>query len=158
MPLDLDKLEVIARAATPGKREWIDHYGSVKLDIVNGDHILMAEPCGDMNSSVIVADADAALIAACDRETVLELIAAARAAPQWRTNTPPRGVRCLVTAPHPKHDGALRVFVATLSPDYDGHCWFGDGVRIHGVIAWMPAPEPAVRPEEFLGEKERVDE
>lgn len=55
--------------------------------------------------------------------------------PQWRTNTPPRGVRCLVTAPHPKHDGALRVFVATLSPDYDGHCWFGDGTRIHGVIA-----------------------
>jgi hypothetical protein len=63
----------------------------------------------------------------------------------WRTGAAPYGVRCLVTAPHPS-SGISRVFVASLSPDHhDGgaHAWFKDGERLHGVIAWMPAPEPA---------------
>lgn len=65
-----------------------------------------------------------------------------RASSAWRTGVAPRGVRCLVTAPHA---GSLRALVASISHDHQegGYHWFSDGVRIHGVIAWMPLPEPA---------------
>ncbi len=84
---DIDSLERLARAATPGPWKWTESYGSVSLDrdVPNhdhtlGDHVLFAEPCGDCNSSVLVEDADAAYLAAVSPDVVLGLIALLRAA------------------------------------------------------------------------------
>lgn len=60
--------------------------------------------------------------------------------PVWRRDEPPRHVRCLVTAPGA--GGDPRVWVGSVSPDYDETLWLSNGERIHGVTAWMPAPEP----------------
>jgi hypothetical protein len=64
--------------------------------------------------------------------------------PQWRTDEPPHGVRCLVTVV----DGTDKcVYAATYHAGDEE--WFRDdlparyGHQIHGVTAWMPAPEPA---------------
>lgn len=63
-------------------------------------------------------------------------------APRWRTDEPPRGVRCLVTAR--TIDGIESgVLIATVSPDHDGTVWFCNGTRLYNVIAWLPCPEPA---------------
>lgn len=63
----------------------------------------------------------------------------------WRTDAPPRGVRCLVTAR--SVSGEIGVLLASVSPDHDGTVWFGDSVRLYEVIAWMPCPEPAAVPD-----------
>ncbi len=68
--------------------------------------------------------------------------------PPWRRDAPPRGVRCLVTV---RGVGGLRVTCAKVSPDHEDVCWFSDGVHLRGVylpdadvVAWMPAPDPAL--------------
>jgi hypothetical protein len=66
----------------------------------------------------------------------------APAAP-WRHDTPPRGVRCLVTVRYP-HTKRLRV--ASVSPDEDAVTWLSDGERLHDIVAWMPDPEVAADP------------
>jgi len=59
----------------------------------------------------------------------------------WRRGPPPRGVRCLVTT----RDAAARrdLTCASVSLDHEDTAWFSDGARLHHVVAWMLAPEPA---------------
>jgi acyl dehydratase len=94
------------------------------------------------------ADAEAPWIAAfVDRYNLnagaLVIPITAPSHPPWRTDEPPRGVRCLVTAL--PGAGEPRVFVASRSLDSSRPQWFSDGLVITGVTAWMLAPEPARR-------------
>lgn len=63
------------------------------------------------------------------------------AAAGWRTDEPPRGVRCLVTARGLAGD--VGVLLASVSPDHEGTVWFCNSTRLVEVLAWMPMPEPA---------------
>jgi hypothetical protein len=81
--IDLDKLERLARAATPGPWKWREECGSVSLDRVVsddergiGEHVAFAAPCGYENSSIIIEDA--AVIAAASPDAVLAMIARVR--------------------------------------------------------------------------------
>lgn len=74
-PINLDKLEQLARAATPGPWKWHESYGSTALYKGNTeDTVLGAVPCGYENSSVYISDPDAAYIAAVSPDSVLALI------------------------------------------------------------------------------------
>jgi hypothetical protein len=112
----------------------------------------------DLDKLEAIARASDTTHVAFQPNVVLELIAAARATPQWRTDVPPRGVRCLVTA---LTYGQPRVVVASISLDHSDICWFSDSsisrdldvdggpfsrCTLKRVIAWMPIPSPAVKP------------
>jgi hypothetical protein len=57
----------------------------------------------------------------------------------WRTDAPPRGVRCLVVVPA---GGIDQVLVATM--DLDGAAWRRGRRSVYPVLAWMLCPEPPV--------------
>lgn len=61
----------------------------------------------------------------------------------WRRDTPPRGVRCLVTWRGRDGRSLPRVRVASVSPDHEEERWFSEEERLHHVVAWMPLPRPA---------------
>jgi hypothetical protein len=83
--IDLDKLEQLARAATPGRWKWRDDHGSVSLDRdvpdherKIGDHVAFAAPCGCENSSIVIDENDAALIEYASPDFMLEVVARLR--------------------------------------------------------------------------------
>lgn len=80
MTVDLDKLEALARAATPGKRTinrdgeyWPGHIAKMLAD----DSPIIAAHAHD-EASIIIAPTDADFIAACDPANLLALIAEIR--------------------------------------------------------------------------------
>ena len=85
-PSDLDRLEALAKAATPGPRLYRpnkhDDWGWVRLS--NGELIAMVRwnPESDLNKHRLErtdpAEHDARFMAACDPSTVLRLIAECR--------------------------------------------------------------------------------
>lgn len=76
-PSDLDRLESLARAATPGKRrdngEQDSPGYSVGIGIVGGETLVRVSDGGPDLST-----ADALFIAACDPETILALVSEVR--------------------------------------------------------------------------------
>jgi hypothetical protein len=79
---EIDRLEELAKAATPGK--WQSFYeGGGDHEIVSGDIDIATATSGNAfssNDSFEVASANAAYIAACDPSTILRLVRVARAA------------------------------------------------------------------------------
>lgn len=61
-----DEARALLEAATPGEWRWHEQYGSNEL-LAGDDTIVFAEPCGEINSSVLVEEHNAALIAAAPR-------------------------------------------------------------------------------------------
>ena len=79
--IDLDKLEAIAKAATPGDWEWDDNDGSFDSLQDERSHcvsVAFGEPVGGCNPRILISDEDAAYIAACSPDVVLGLIARVR--------------------------------------------------------------------------------
>lgn len=84
MKLDLDKLEALARAATPGP--WLrpsPWTGSIIRDDrivsrVNGESVFDGAPCGYENSSLMAKSVDIDYLEAVSPDVVLELIAELR--------------------------------------------------------------------------------
>jgi hypothetical protein len=83
--VNLEELEKLARAATPGPWKWNDTERDNYEQLSAGRNaVLFAAPCGYENSYVVIADADAAYLAALSPTTVLALLAVAKAAREWR--------------------------------------------------------------------------
>jgi len=81
--MDLDKLEQLAKAATPGPWRWNDDDGSLGTSHDEGTHyvsVAFGEPTAEGNHRIIIDDRGAAYISAASPDVVLKLIAVARAA------------------------------------------------------------------------------
>lgn len=97
------------------------------------------------------ADAEApwiaAFVARYNRKAATEPVIpiTAPSHPPWRTDEPPRGVRCLVTVANP--GARLRqIYVASISLDTEMKIWISNGRPLPNVVAWMLAPDPAAEP------------
>jgi hypothetical protein len=82
--MKLDKLEQLAKAATPGPWEWERDSGDGLITTTKPPHpVITPATHGYENGSVLIDAADAAFIAAFSPDVVLKLIAVARAATEW---------------------------------------------------------------------------
>jgi len=82
--MDLEKLQQLAREATPGPWRWEETiYGESVRDVHN-EPVFFAGSVGHENATLHISDEDARYIAAADPTTVLALIRVARAAAAWR--------------------------------------------------------------------------
>lgn len=140
-PSDLSRLEELARAATPGKRVLHEHFADDLLCVDKGP-----TDCQSLGR-LEVGDDDGEFIAACDRETILSLVAMARRAPRWipvEERMPEDGTNILAYDAEKKITWALRAYPSVPCPGW-----------IPGTSHWMAIPEPPeTTPAPILGRAE----
>lgn len=141
-PEDLDRLEELARAATPGKRTatTCDHDpdACAELRFEDGPDLLKTD--GGMYPPEMP---DARFIAACDVETALSLVAQARRAPRWIPveERLPREFERVLVWPTGKR-ARVRIAHWERFMDDDDREWVLDrgGPMGPAPVCWMPLP------------------